>query len=114
MNTTQENLLRGPTTGRDWGGWYIRATRPATPFFRVGIKSWEPARGKPFYVGFVAMGIDTRNFEGFAQDDKGNLYHLWYWQTIPVKDSGHASISNCPMPVNLRIANGVHLSCDKD
>ena len=45
--------------------------------------------GKPFYVGFVWMGIDTRNFEGFALDDKGNLYHLWYWQTIPVKDSGH-------------------------
>src|SRR5258708_9560690 len=22
--------------------------------------------GKPFYFGFVSMGIDTRNFEGFA------------------------------------------------
>jgi hypothetical protein len=90
----------------------------------VGIEQSEAAlnqcameafkSGKPFYVGVVRMGIDTRNFEGFAQDDKGNLFHLWYWQSIPVRDSGHTKITNCPKPFNLRIANGVHLSCDRD
>jgi hypothetical protein len=83
--------------------------------------------GKPFFVRYNVLGIDTEQVLGFAGTASGNISSVWYFgagysagehpsederaRRVKFTDNGLISIEECAEPINFRKANDGRVTC---
>jgi hypothetical protein len=79
------------------------------------------AEGKPFYVAYVDVGIDSDIAQGFAGDARGNVFKLEYDsagtspdglpKNVQLSDGNHITIEPCSKRGRLRTAKSGKVTC---
>ena len=79
------------------------------------------AEGRPFYVSYEDLGIDTYCATGFVAGADGNVYKVEYdsagWQrnglrkSLQLSDENHVAIERCSKPVKLRKSADGRVTC---